>query len=173
MRVRACIAVALCALTLPARALEPSRWALVTIAPEGSPAERTVQDTIRTIEQAAGGRLRIRPRMGGEVADESTTLELCRKGTAQMWAGSLGAVAAVVPELAVLETPYLFRDAGAFAAALRTDFLRSPKLLAALRARGLEPFGISFLGWRAMSSRTRPVRTPADLKGLQIGRAHV
>ncbi len=159
--------VALVGWTSSAAAAEPVQWMLASITPEGSPQEADIHDLSRSLEEATGGRVRVRTRLGGVVADELTTLELCKQGRVQVWVGSVGAVAATIPAVSIFEAPYLFDDVAAFDRATRGDLLRRPGVLKAFHAQGLEPIGVAFVGWREMGSVSRPLRVPADLKGLR------
>jgi TRAP-type C4-dicarboxylate transport system substrate-binding protein len=141
---------------------------LASIAPEGSPNADALAQMARSFEAASGGLLRIHLRLGGVVADEQTTLELCQQGRVQIWAGSMGALAATIPALGVFETPYLFEDVAAFRGATRPDVLRQTGVHADFRQRGLEPLGVAFIGWRSMSSATRAIRTPEDMRGMRV-----
>lgn len=68
---------------------------------------------------------------------------------------------------AVLDTPFLFADKAAARKAFDGEF---GKLLAAsLREKaGLEVLGFGELGFRTISTTSKPIMTPADLKGLKI-----
>jgi TRAP-type C4-dicarboxylate transport system substrate-binding protein len=151
----------------PARA-EPTIWNMASIVPEGSPNAEILGEIARAFEHASGGRLRVRMRFGGVVADEATTLDLCKQGRVHIWAGSMGAASASIPALAVFETPYLFDGVADYERAVRPDVLHQPAVLKAFHAQGLEPFGMAFAGWRDISSTSRPLRLPTDLAGVRV-----
>lgn len=155
------------ALAPPARAAEPTTWILTTIAPEGSASASDVADVARAMEQASGGLLRIRTRLNGVLGDEPATLELLREGRVQVWIGSAGAMAELVPALAVLETPYLFGDVRSFTAKSRR-VLERPVVSHEFERVGLQPFGLAFAGWRSLSSIDRAFRSPAELAGVRV-----
>ncbi len=148
--------------------VEPATWIFSSMAPEGSPSASVLDEVARAIERSAGGRVRVRPRHGGVLGDEASTLELCRQGRIQMWAGSTGAASASVPALSVLDTPYLFEDLAAFQQIMARDVLGGPRMTAHLRERGLTQLGMGFIGWRALSTTSRAVRRPEDLRGLAL-----
>lgn len=147
---------------------EPASWVMTSIVPEGSPTAVALEKVARGVDAASGGRVKVRLRLGGVVADEDRTLEMCAQGRIQAWGGSTGAVAAKIPALAVFETPYLFEDVAAFDRAVRGDVLTTPRLGKAFREAGLVPYGIAFTGWRAMGSREKPIRVPADVAGMRV-----
>lgn len=72
-----------------------------------------------------------------------------------------------VPELNVLETPYLFDDLGAAHRAL--DGPLGEHLAGAVRASTpFEVLGFWDNGFRHLTNRLRPVRTPADCAGMTV-----
>lgn len=164
MRPCALLSIALLlGVSAPARAEE---WTLASISPESSEPAAFLQDFSRRIERATDGRVRIRTRLGGVIGDEQATLRMCQDGRIQIWAGSLSAAQAVVPDLAVLETPYLFDSVEDVDRALRGPMLDQPLVAKSFRDRGLVVIGGAFIGWRAMSTRSRPALEPSALRGM-------
>ena len=160
---------------LPASALAdaPAVWTLATIAPEGSPVMLVLDEFAHAVElaaNAAGARIRVRTRHGGVGSDELDGLHLCMQGRVQMWVGSSGAVAEEIPAMSILDLPFLFHDLGEFerARGQRPDPLSRPLISRALRERGLLGYGIGYAGWRAMTSRDKPLRVPGDVQGLRV-----
>jgi TRAP-type C4-dicarboxylate transport system substrate-binding protein len=170
MRLRCALALLVGALTTQsAGAAGETVWTMATLGPEGSPQSLVADRMFDEMEQASGGKLKIRRRWGGMLGDETTTLELCRKGQiVQVWAGSLGALAEIEPSIAVLETPYLFDSVADFNRRVPLDAFDTGPVAERLRDRGLVLAATSFIGWRAMSSRDRPIRRPADVRGLTV-----
>jgi len=151
----------------------PTQWILATIAPEGSPVMQVLDEFARSSEHAAnaaGARIKLRTRHGGVGSDELDGLRLCMQGRVQAWVGSTGAVAVEIPAVSVLDLPFLFHDLKEFerARAPKDDPLGRPLIAKAIRDRGLRAYGIGYAGWRAMTSRDKPLRVPADLKGLRM-----
>jgi TRAP-type C4-dicarboxylate transport system substrate-binding protein len=72
-----------------------------------------------------------------------------------------------VPELNVLETPYLFEDLGSAHRALDGPLGRA--LADAVRVgAGFELLGLWDNGFRHLTNRHRPVRSPVDLAGMTV-----
>lgn len=160
----------LCALGVLAAAAEAgaaTEWVFPTVAPEGSQPAQYLDDISRAIERAAAGELRIRVRHGGVVGNELESLDLVLQGRTQLWAGSLGALAERLPSLSVFEIPYLFRSQAEMDRVSRSGLLDRPEVRRLFERARLVPWGVAFLGWRALATQ-RPVRTPADLRGMAI-----
>ncbi len=158
---------------------EPDRtWLLATIAPEGSPTGRFVEAVARLFGEASDGGIRMKKRMGGILGAEPDTLKKCIDGRVQVCAVSLGALAQYIPELRLLELPYLFPDVAAYQRAeARLDYGRHPDLARLAARRGLVVIGTAAIGWRNISSLRRPIRSPDDLRGVharsQAGEVYV
>jgi TRAP-type transport system periplasmic protein len=151
----------------PARAADaPITLKLATIAPEGTPWAEQVTQYKAQVEAAAKGRLRIKPFLGGALGDENQTVAECRRGAIPMWGGTTGALATSVPEISVLELPYLLRGPE------DGDHILDQVLLEDLRqrlaARGFVLVLWAENGFRSFGTKWGPVRTPADLKGHKM-----
>jgi len=93
-------------------------------------------------------------------------IEQVQFGAIDLTRVSISPLAAFVPKLNAFQMPYLYRDSDHMWKVLKGDI--GKELLASL-----EPFGFIGLGWfdggaRSFYNNKKPVRTPADLKGLKI-----
>ncbi len=152
----------------PTGAADVTEWIMASVAPDGSPSAQLLAELSRSFERASGGRIKVKERLGGVLGDEITTFGDCQKGRVQVWAGSVSAAEASVPGVTVLDTPYLVADLTAYERGVRADILDGPLAGRAFRAQGLVPYVAGFVGWRSISTREKPVRVPADLRGLRM-----
>lgn len=151
----------------PARATDaPITLKLATIAPEGTPWAEQVTQYKAKIEGASKGRLRIKAFLGGALGDENQTVAECRRGAIAMWGGTTAALATSVPEISVLELPYLFPNAEAADQIL--DKLLLEDFRQRLAARGFVLVLWSENGFRSFGTKWAPVLSPADLKGHKM-----
>lgn len=139
---------------------------LASVAPEGSPWSDGLNRYKKSIESKSGGRLAVRIFDGGKLGDENETTQSTARGQIQGVGASTGALASVVPELAVLELPRLFRDEA------EADYVLDKVVLGTLekafRDRGLVLGFWSENGFRSFGSNYGTVKTPADLKGHKM-----
>ncbi|MEN9785626.1 MAG: hypothetical protein RLZZ299_890 [Pseudomonadota bacterium] len=158
--------VALLALgTARVAAQEPVTLKLASVAPEGTPwADGLVQ--YRKEVEGAGSGVAFKVFLNGVLGDENETVQQTKRGQIQGVGASTGALASVVPELAVLELPRLFRSAE------EADYVLDKVILAdaekAFRAQGLVLGFWSENGYRCFGSRTAFLKTPDDLKGRKM-----
>lgn len=111
MSVRLLTTVALAAVltATQARAEEPIVLKLATVAPEGTPWAEQMQTYRKRVEKASNGRIKVKAYLGGTLGDENATVSETGRGRIALWGGSTGALGSVVPELQMLELPYLFQ----------------------------------------------------------------
>jgi len=152
----------------PARAAKdgPITLKLATIAPEGTPWAEQVSRYKAQVETASKGRLRIKPFLGGVLGDENQSVSECRRGAVDMWGGTTGALATSVPEISVLELPYLFRDSE------QADLILDKILVEDLRKRLFDRGFVLVLwsenGFRSFGTKWGPVTKPSDLEGHKM-----
>lgn len=118
------------------------------------------------IEERSGGRLKIRVFHSRQLGEEKETIEQTRIGAIDLNRTNVAPMGAFVPSMNVLAMPFLFRSVDHLQTVL--DGPIGNEILG-----GFEPYGFVGLafydsGARSIYNNVRPVRTPADLKGLRI-----
>jgi TRAP-type transport system periplasmic protein len=150
-----------------ARAAQPAfTLKLATVAPEGTPWAEQLQQYKQKVEAESKGRLRIKPFLGGALGDENQTVAECRRGALSMWGGTTGSLATSLPEISVLELPFVFRNADEADHIL--DKVLFEELKKRLAARGFVVVFWSENGFRSFGTKWGPVKGPADLKGHKM-----
>lgn len=110
--------------------------------------------------------VRVDLQLGGVLGNEKEALEKLGFGGVQMVASSVAPLAEFTETIGVLTLPYLFRDPDHFWAVL--DGPLGDELLASLGEAGFVGLAWYDAGARSFYNRERPVRSLADLSGLQI-----
>lgn len=87
---------------------DPIIMKIATVAPDGSPWSEGLQTFKQKVEAAVPGKIKIKLFLGGTLGDENETVRSCKLGQIQAVGASTGAIASIVPELNVLELPFLF-----------------------------------------------------------------
>lgn len=159
--------VALLGVEAPAGAQDPIEMKIATVAPEGTPWEKQLRKFRRYVQDNTGGRVRVKMFMGGSLGGEKALVRRTSQGSIQVFGGSTAALGSMVPELNVIEAPYLFANAEQADRALDSDaVLRIVRQ--AVQRRGFE-FGFwAENGFRSWFTKDRAIRTPADLRGLRM-----
>jgi tripartite ATP-independent transporter DctP family solute receptor len=116
--------------------------------------------------ESLNSRIEVQVFPGGQLGSEGEIIGQLQTGMTDMLPTTTGPLGQQNPIYYVLETPYIFiNDAQA------DKVLDGPvgeKLLKGLEAKGL--VGLTFWenGFRQMSNNARPIKAPADLKGLKM-----
>ncbi|MBM4368318.1 MAG: TRAP transporter substrate-binding protein [Deltaproteobacteria bacterium] len=139
---------------------------LATVAPEGTPWSDGLAQFKKAAEAATAGRLKVKVFFGGILGDENETVQQTQRGQIQGVGASTGAIASIVPELNILELPFLFKTAA------EADYVLDGAALAPLeknfRDRGLQLGFWSENGYRSFGTTFGFIKSPADLKGHKM-----
>lgn len=151
----------------PAGAQETFEMKIATVAPEGTPWEKQLRKVRRHVEQQTGNRVKVKMFMGGSLGGEKALVRRTAQGSIQCFGGSTAALGSLVPELNVIEAPYLFEDSAQADAALdRPEVIEQVRQL--VEGRGFKFAFWAENGFRSWFTKERPIRTPADLRGLRM-----
>ena len=139
---------------------------LGTVAPEDTPWGKWVKKWKKGIRSQVTTKIKFKTFFGGTLGGEKTMVRRCQKGLLDIFGGSTAAVGEVVPEMSVLELPYLFESEK------EADFIIDNYLTPEIE-KVLEKKGFKFLhwqenGWRSIATKYGPVKKPEDLKGRKM-----
>lgn len=118
------------------------------------------------VNARSGGRINVKVYGGGALGGEREYIEAVKAGTIQAGIAS-GVIANFFPSAMVTDIPYLFPSAevawqvldGPFGAKLSKMFLEQT---------GMRNLAFAEVGFRNFTNNVRPIRSPADMKGLKI-----
>lgn len=116
--------------------------------------------------EAAGKNIEVQVFPGGQLGSEGEIIGQLQAGVTDMVPTTTGPLGQHSPLFYVLETPYVFINEAQADKVL--DGPVGKKFLAALEGKGL--IGLAFWenGFRELTNNTRPIKSPADLKGLKL-----
>ncbi len=134
--------------------------------PPDSPRHLAAVKFAETLKAKTGGRVEVQVAHSAQLGDDAAMITALRSGTLDFSANSQGAIAAVVPEYAALGMPFLFADAQKAWAVM--DGPIGKELADKTAAKGMVLLGLWDNGIRQMSNSKRPVKSPADMKGLKM-----
>lgn len=159
------LSVGLLLTAVPAFA-DPFVAKLATVAPDNTPWAELLKRYRKNIEEKSGKRLQLKIYFNGQLGDENETVLKAKRGQIQAVAASTGALASQVPEVSVVELPYLFRS---YAEADKViDGVIAPAMEKIFRDAGLVTGFWSENGFRHFGTRDKFVKAPGDLKGKKM-----
>ena len=118
------------------------------------------------VRERTGGRVAVQIHHSRQLGDERQVVEGLQLGTVHLTVTSTGPLGGFVPEMNVLDLPFLFRDAGHAYKVLDGEIGRG--LLDKFTAVGIKGLAFWENGFRHVTTGKTPVERPADLKGLKI-----
>lgn len=137
-----------------------------TIAPSGTPWSDSLEAIKNRVNTESKGKIKIKTFLGGQLGGELEIMQSIRRGKIQGGGLTCGAMASIIPELDILEVPFLFENSEE-ADFILDNYLQEPfrKLF---EAKGFVMVTWAENGWRSIGHKTKMIKTPADMKGVKI-----
>lgn len=124
-------------------------------------------DTLaKEVEKRTNSRYRIQTFYSGALGAEREAIEAVQLGTQELTWTSTGPVPNFVPEVKVLDVPFLFRDYAHARAVL--DGPIGQDMLKKFEGKGIKALAWGENGFRHMTNNKRPINLPDDMKGLKM-----
>ncbi|AVL70892.1 C4-dicarboxylate ABC transporter [Oligella urethralis] len=120
----------------------------------------------KLVEEKTEGRIKVEVGGSAQYGDDTETLTNLRLGTIAFSANSQGTTSTVVPEIALIGLPFLFKDLDHAYQVVDSEV--GEEIKKAARKKGLEILAFWDNGIRHTSNNQHPIIDPADLKGLKI-----
>lgn len=139
---------------------------LATVAPDRTPWSEVLKKYKQAVEAKSNGRIQVKIFLGGQLGDENETVNKCKRGQIQAVGASTGALASQVPELNVVELPFLFRSADEADKVI--DSVITPAMDRIFPKYGLVMGFWSENGFRQFGTKDVAVHAPKDLAGKKM-----
>jgi tripartite ATP-independent transporter DctP family solute receptor len=120
----------------------------------------------KRLEEKSGGTIKVKVYPNQQLGTERELLELLQIGSLGMTKVSTASLEAFSPEISVLGLPFLFRDDAHIAQVLHGQI--GKELLLSAEKYWLRGLCFYDAGKRSFYSKSKPIESPADLKGLKI-----
>lgn len=153
-------------LTPGAAAPSPVYLRLAELHPADHPTTRGDREFARLVAELTQGRVRVEVYDNGVLGDELSVMDQLQFGGIDLARVSIASVQPVVPALAALFMPYLYRDADHLWRVLTGPV--GQHLLSEVDAGGLVGIGWFEAGSRSFYTTKRVIIRPSDLAGLTI-----
>ena len=118
------------------------------------------------VDSGSKGKIKVELYPNAQLGGDRELCEGVQMGTIQMAIPSTSALAGFDKRIQVLDLPYLFTTRKAAFEAVDGEL--GQKLNSYLQKKGFEVLGYQENGFRHVTNSKRPVKSPADLKGLKI-----
>ncbi len=139
-----------------------------TGAPQKTPWVTQLERFAKDIDEESKGEIKIDPFIAAQLGNEQDTIQQIARGRIDMGGFSTGAVALVLPELAVLSIPFLFKSVAEQDCVIDNAMTKPV-------SEGLAKKGVKFLGWTEVGTSIvvgkKPFKTPGEVNGLKAASA--
>ena len=117
------------------------------------------------VKEKSKGEIEIKVFPSSQLGTQKELIEGMIYGTVDMTLTGTAELGTFQPQMALFDMPFLLKDRAHAYLALDTVGMELAK---PLEAKGIKVLGYMENGIRHMTNNTRPVKTPADMKGLKI-----
>ncbi len=130
------------------------------------PHGRAIERFVNRIAERTGENFQIQTFPSEQAGNERQMLDSVILGNLDICKTSTGIISTIVPEFGVFDLPYVFRDLNHMMATLQSKV--GQELAAKLEARNVKILFWMEQGTRSFYTTSKPINTPADLKGMKI-----
>lgn len=131
------------------------------------PQVQMVERIAREVKEKTSGRIDIQTFPNGQLGSGKDMMEAVSAGALQFTTDGAGALGAFLPQLTLVEAPYLWRDAAHLAKVKDSPiFARMNDDLAG--RRNMRMLNVTYYGKRHLTTGSKAVRTPADMAGFKL-----
>ena len=166
-RLAAALGMALLSLNMPALAVDKQIVIKFShVAAMGTPKSKAIEHFKQLAERNTAGKVRVDVYPNSTLYKDKEELEALQMGAVQMLAPTLSKFGPLgIREFEVFDLPFLFDDR----AALRrvVDGPVGQRLFGILETKGIRGLAYWDMGFKMMSAN-RPIRVPADMRGLKV-----
>lgn len=161
-----CLAFAALSLVAAGTASAQTTFKMNISVPQNSHYGAAVDKFAQEVEKRTNGRYKIQNFYASALGNEREAVEAVQLGTLDMCMTSTGPVPNFVPELAILDIPFLFRDYAHARSVL--DGPIGQEMLTKFEPKGIKALAWGENGFRHMTNSKVSVKEPGDLKGLKM-----
>jgi tripartite ATP-independent transporter DctP family solute receptor len=120
----------------------------------------------RSAEKNTGGRIRVELYPSSAAGGELEMFQDVASGALDLALTSSSVFTAISPDFTIFDIPFLFRDVAHARAVIDSEIGKAA--LAQMAPKGVMGLAWAEAGLRHLTTATKPVRAPSDLKGLKI-----
>ena len=141
------------------------RWG--EMLPATHPQVQMIERVAQEVKAKTGGRIDVQGFPNGQLGSGKDMMDAVASGGLAMTTDGAAALGAFLPQLSVIEAPYLWRDAAHMAKAAGTPIFAdmNNQLVA---KRGIRMLAVSYYGKRHLTTGNKAVRTVADMAGFKL-----
>ena len=119
------------------------------------------------VKEKTGGRVDLQSFPAGQLGGSRDMVEAVASGALTMVTEGGALIGQFLPQISVIEAPYIWKDAAHVTRALSSPFIDElNKVL--VEKRGMRIIGVTYYGKRHLTSGSKEIRSAADMKGFKL-----
>jgi TRAP-type transport system periplasmic protein len=131
------------------------------------PAAQMIERAAKEVKEKSGGRIDLQGFPGGQLGGSRDVVEAVSSGAVTMTTEGAALLGQFVPQLSIIEAPYIWKDSAHMQRALASPLLEEMNKLLVER-RGMRMIGVTYYGMRHLTTGAKAVRTVADMQGFKL-----
>jgi tripartite ATP-independent transporter DctP family solute receptor len=135
-----------------------------------APNHPSVQAAVRTaqdVKEKTGGRIEIQSFPSGQLGGSRDMVEAVASGAMTMVTEGGALIGQFLPQISIIEAPYIWRDAAQMARALSSPLMDDLNTTLVAK-RGMRIIATNYYGKRHVTSGSKAVKTVADMQGFKL-----
>ena len=134
---------------------------------QSHPSAQMIERVAKDVKEKTSGRLEVQGFPGGQLGGSRDVVEAVSSGAITMTTEGAALLGQFVPQLSIIEAPYIWKDAAHMQRALNSPLLEELNKLLVER-RGMRMIGVTYYGQRHLTTGNKAVRTAADMQGFKL-----
>jgi tripartite ATP-independent transporter DctP family solute receptor len=160
------VMAALAGLSVTASAQQKFNWKLASVLPDSHPVHKALVFFADKVKEKSNGGIVITIFPAGQLGQEKDYIEGVKQGSIEVTKVSSSPLGQFSPSLQALSLPFIWRDLPHQHAVLSGPV--GKRLMTDLEKSGFKGLAFFDAGFRSLTTRDKPIKTPADLKGMKI-----
>jgi tripartite ATP-independent transporter DctP family solute receptor len=135
--------------------------------PASHPSPQSAVKAAAEIKAKSNGRIEIQSFPNGQLGSSRDMVESVASGALTMVTEGAAQLGQFVPQLSIIEAPYIWRDPAHMARALKSPLIDELNK-ALVEKRGMRMIGVNYYGIRHLTSGKKPINSVDDMKGFKL-----
>ncbi len=135
--------------------------------PASHPSPMSAVKAAAEIKAKSNGRIEIQSFPNGQLGSSRDMVESVASGALTMVTEGAAQLGQFVPQLSIIEAPYIWRDPAHMARALKSPLMDELNK-ALVEKRGMRMIGVNYYGIRHLTSGKKPINSVEDMKGFKL-----
>lgn len=135
--------------------------------PQAHPSPQSAVKAAAEVKEKTGGRIEIQTFPNGQLGSSRDMVESVASGALTMVTEGAAQLGQFVPQISIIEAPYIWRDAAHMTRALKSPLIDELNK-ALVEKRGMRMIGVTYYGVRHLTSGSKPIKSVDDMKGFKL-----